>query len=405
MNDSDQSRDAALPDSDGPASGGMDGGTGGGTGGRDAGLPPDARPSSALVAEIRAGIDLDDRAAVSEFGEHAQRAVAEFADSVLRETMNKDAGPIGELLGDMLAKVQGLAPDRLKEQGLVEKLLGGTRRKVVRFKEQFGTVAAQVDRIAIALDRERDGLRRDVAMLDQFYLRNLEHLRQLEAHIEAGERHAAEYEAAELPRLEQAARRAEGGESHLAAQRLSDARQAVERFQRRLHDLKLSRAVAQQSLPQIRLIQGGNEALIDKLQSSISTTIPTWKNQMTIALALHRQENALNLDREVADATNAMLRKNAEMLKTGSLELERQAQRGVVDVETLQETNRKLVETISGVLEIQRGGNERRRQAEQQLQRIEADLKDALTAASEGRVPARDGGTPGQGKAAAGRGR
>ncbi|MEX2629083.1 MAG: toxic anion resistance protein [Tistlia sp.] len=369
MTDSDHSRDAAVAAAE------------------RKGLPPEARPTAALVAEIREGLDLEDRASVAEFGEHAQRAVAEFADGVLRETLNKDAGPIGELLADMLAKVQGLAPDRLKEQGLVEKLFGGTRRKVVRFKEQFGTVAAQVDRIAIALDRQRDGLRRDVAMLDQFYVRNLEHLRQLEAHIEAGERCAADYEATELPKLEAAARQAEGAESHLAAQRLADARQAVERFQRRLHDLKLSRAVAQQSLPQIRLIQGGNETLVDKLQSSISTTIPTWKNQMTIALALHRQESALSLDREVADATNAMLRKNAEMLKTGSLELERQAQRGVVDVETLQETNRKLVETISGVLEIQRGGNARRREAEQQLRRIEADLKQALTAAAEGRPP------------------
>lgn len=345
-------------------------------------LPPEARPNADLVSEIRAAIDLDDRQSVAAFGEHAQRAVAEFADGVLRETMNKDAGPIGELLADMLGKVQGLAPDRLKEQGLVERLLGGSRRKVVRFKEQFGSVAAQVDRIAIELDRQRDGLRRDVAMLDQFYLRNLEHLRQLEAHIEAGERYLADYEARELPGLERAAREAGAGESHLAAQRLNDARQAVERFRRRLHDLKLSRAVAQQSLPQIRLIQGGNETLIDKLQSSITTTIPTWKNQMTIALALHRQETALSLDREVADATNAMLRKNAEMLKTGSLELERQAQRGVVDIETLQETNRKLVETISGVLEIQRSGNQKRRQAEQQLQQIETELKQALTDAS-----------------------
>ncbi|SMF23547.1 Uncharacterized conserved protein YaaN involved in tellurite resistance [Tistlia consotensis] len=347
-------------------------------------LPPEAAPGDRLVAEIQAGIDLDDRGAVADYGEHAQRAVAEFADGVLRETLNKDAGPIGELLADMLAKVQGLAPDRLKDQGLVDRLLGGTRRKVVRFKEQFGSVAAQVDRIAIELDRQRDGLRRDVAMLDQFYKRNLEHLRQLEAHIEAGEHYLADYEAREVPKLEQAAQAAAGGESHLAAQRLNDARQAVERFRRRLHDLKLSRAVAQQSLPQIRLIQGGNETLIDKLQSSISTTIPTWKNQMTIALALHRQETALNLDREVADATNAMLRKNAEMLKTGSIELERQAQRGVVDIETLQETNRKLVETISGVLEIQRGGNAKRREAEQQLQQIERELKQALSAAADG---------------------
>lgn len=358
--------------------------------GRGAGLPPEARPNADLVSEIRDAIDLDDRESVAAFGEHAQRAVAEFADGVLRETMNKDAGPIGELLADMLAKVQGLAPDRLKEQGLVERLLGGTKRKVVRFKEQFGSVAAQVDRIAIELDRQRDGLRRDVAMLDQFYLRNLEHLRQLEAHIEAGERYMADYEARELPRLERAASEAGAGESHLAAQQLNDARQAVERFRRRLHDLKLSRAVAQQSLPQIRLIQGGNETLIDKLQSSITTTIPTWKNQMTIALALHRQETALTLDREVADATNAMLRKNAEMLKTGSLELERQAQRGVVDIETLQETNRKLVETISGVLEIQRSGNRKRHEAEQQLRQIETELKQALTDASRGQAPTGD---------------
>ncbi len=349
---------------------------------QDAEVLPDARPADREVEAIRREIDLEDRSSVAGFGEHAQRAVAEFADGVLRETMNKDAGPVGELLADMLSKVQGLAPERLEEQGLVERLLGGTKRRVVRFKEQFGTVAAQVDRIAIELDRQRDALRRDVAMLDQFYARNLEHLRQLEAHIEAGEHCLADYEARELPKLEAAAAAAEGGGSTLAAQRLHDTRQAVERFRRRLHDLKLSRAVAQQSLPQIRLIQGGNETLIDKLQSSITTTVPTWKNQMTIALALHRQDQALRLDKEVADATNAMLRKNAEMLKSGSLELERQAQRGVVDVETLQETNRKLIETIQGVLEIQQSGNSKRQAAERELQRIEADLKAALSEAA-----------------------
>lgn len=354
---------------------------------RGQGLPPEAKPADSLVSEIRRQIDIDDRGAVSDFGEQAQRAVAEFADGVLRETLSKDAGPIGELLSDLLSRVQGLAPDQLKEQGLLDKLLGSSKRKVVRFKEQFSTVAAQVDRIAIELDRQRDALRRDVLMLDGFYDKNLEHLRQLEAHIEAGELYLADFEARELPKLQQAARDAEGGESHLAAQRLNDTQQALERFRRRLHDLKLSRAVAQQSLPQIRLIQGGNETLMDKLQSSISTTIPTWKNQMTIALALQRQDLALNLDREVADATNAMLRKNAEMLKTGSIELERQAQRGVVDIETLQETNRKLVETISGVLEIQRSGNEKRHAAEQQLRQIETDLKQALTETAEGRAP------------------
>lgn len=353
---------------------------------------PELRPTRDLVAEIRTRIDIEDRGEIAGFGEEAQRAVAEFSDRVLRETMNKDAGPVGELLGDLLVKVEGLAPERLQELGLVDRLFGGAKRKVVRFKEQFGTVAAQVDRIAIELDRHRDGLRRDIVMLDSFYERNLEHLRLLEAHIEAGELYLADFEARELPGLEQAAARAKGSaESHIAAQRLNDIRQALERFRRRLHDLKLSRAVAQQSLPQIRLIQGGNETLIDKLQSSITTTIPTWKNQMTISLALHRQESALRLDRDVADATNAMLRRNAELLKTGALDLERQAQRGVVDVETLQETNRKLVETIAGVLEIQRGGHEKRRQAEQQLKRIEADLKQALTAAAEGEAPAAQG--------------
>ena len=338
-----------------------------------------AQTDPALVQRIRQEIRLDDRSALTTYGDQAQRGVAAFADTILRDTMNKDSGSVGELLSDMIVKVNSLDPASLGKAGFLEKLWGGAKARLVRFKEKFSSLASQVDRIALELERRSDALKRDIAMLDGLFDRNLAQMRELEAYIVAGTQIIEEARRDQLPALEAQARAAgEGVDGQLLAQKASDLAQSLERLERKVHDLKLSRMIAMQTMPQIRLVQNGDAALVEKLQSSIATTIPTWKNGMTIALAIHRQDEALKLQREVSDTTNALLRANAEKLRQGTAGIEREVQRGIVDIETLTYVNRQFVDTIDEVLAIQRDGRAKRQAAESELVRIEGELKQTL---------------------------
>lgn len=346
-------------------------------------------PNPHEVNRLKAEIDITDQAALLGFGDRAQREVSAYADRVLRDTMNSDAGDVGELLSDLLVKVRGLDPTTLGDLGVVDRLFGGLKRKVTRFKHRFENVAEQVDAVALELEKARDRLKRDIAMLDGLYDKNLEHLRMLEGYIVAGEEYLDEARASLVPKLEKEVEEAqEGAPAQIAAQRLRDASQALDRLERRIHDLKLSRMIAVQTMPQIRLMQAGDSTLADKLQTSMHTTIPTWKNQMTVALALYRQHGALALQKEVSETTNALLTKNAEQLRQGMGEIEAEAQRGIVDVETLAKVNDELIGTIADVLEIQHEGRERRRAAEAEMRRIEGELKETLVRASRGEDPA-----------------
>lgn len=346
-----------------------------------AALPDDISvdPNPHEVKRIKAEIDITDRAALLGYGDQAQREVSAYADAVLRETMSRDSGDVGALLSDLLVKVKGLDPTTLGKTGLVDRMLGGAKRRVARFQHRFENVAEQVDAVSLELERSRDRLKRDIAMLDGLYDKNLDHLRMLEAYIVAGEEYLADARADMIPRLETEAEMAdEGAPAQMAAQRLRDAMQALDRLEKRVHDLKLSRMIAIQAMPQIRLLQSGNSTLADRLQTSMHTTIPTWKNQMTVALALYRQHNALALQKEVSETTNELLRKNAEQLRQGTVGIEAESQRGIVDVETLTAVNEDLIGTIADVLEIQKQGRERRAAAEAEMKRIEHELKQTL---------------------------
>src|SRR5215472_3137366 len=327
-------------------------------------------PDPALVSRIRGEIRLSDRAQLVSFGDDAQRDVAAYADQILRNTLNRDSGTAGNLLTELLTAVNKLDPASLRNASFLERMFGGLKAKLLRFKEQFSTLASQVDRVSLELERHQDTLRRDIAMLDGLYDRNLGHLRQLEAYIVAGTQVVAETQLTGVPVLEKRAAAAGDG---VAGQMAG--------LERKVHDLKLSRVIAMQTMPQIRLIQNGDAALAEKLQSSITATIPTWKNQMTIALALNRQEEALALQRKVSETTNEMLKRNAEQLRSGMTGIEREAQRGIVDVETLAQVNRQFIDTVNEVLQIQRDGRQRRQAAETALQRIEAELKRTLAQA------------------------
>jgi uncharacterized protein YaaN involved in tellurite resistance len=316
--------------------------------------PPAVRPDPSKVAQIQRTIEIKDTAQITSFGERAQRDVAGFADRILEQTRNREIGDTGELLSDVIAKARGLDPADIQKGGFFSRGVGAMRRRVHRFRSKFETVAAQIDRVTVELEKRTDRLRRDVTMLDGLHDQTRQSIRELDAFIEAGKQYAAEFKATELPRLQHAATvSGDGTEDLMAAQNYQDAVQALDRLEKRVLYLQQARQIAIQQLPQIRIVQNGDATLIESLQASINLTIPAWKQKMVLLLGLQRQSEALAMQKAVTDATNDMLRQASEMMKTQAIAIEEQSQKGIVDIETLAKTNQDLIDTIEGVLSIQ----------------------------------------------------
>lgn len=331
------------------------------------------------IARIKSSLDLTDSAAVLQFGNKVQNGIAEFADGILKTVMAKDAGHVGETLSDLLVTVKGLDAEALsRKPGLIGRLFGSAKAEIVKFLGRYEAIAGQIDRIVLRLEDAKDGLLRDVVTLDMLFERNLENFRYLNLHIRAGEELLAETRATLLPALTAAAEDPDPTMAQINSQKLRDARQALDRFEKKLHDLRLSKTITMQTMPQIRLIQSNDTLLVEKIQSSILNTIPIWKNQMVIGISIARARGALELKRAVTDTTNDLLRKNAAMLKQGTVGIAEESERGIVDIETLQAVNRDLIATIDDVLRIQAEGRRKRQAAEGQLVQIETELKTRL---------------------------
>jgi uncharacterized protein YaaN involved in tellurite resistance len=343
--------------------------------------PIPVSPESTAIARIKSDIDISDRARIVGFGDKAQRDVVAFADRVLEQTQNKDMGKTGELLSDILGKARGLDAASLKDAGFLTRLFSSMDSRIRRFTEQFQDVASQIERITIELDRNKEVLRRDIALLDGLHDQTRASIAELDGYIEAGKAFAGEFRAGKLVELKQAADAASGSDAMLAAQSYQDAIQALDRLEKRVFYLQQARQVGIQQLPQIRIVQSGDETLIENLQATIALTIPVWKQKMVLLLGLQRQKSALALQKTVTDATNEMLRQASEMMKTQAIEIEQQSQRGIVDIETLEQTNRDLLDTVSGVLAVQTEGRKKRAEIEQRMQQLTTDLKTALSRA------------------------
>jgi uncharacterized protein YaaN involved in tellurite resistance len=342
-------------------------------------LPADA----SAVARIKSEIDLSDRARIVTFGERAQRSVVEFADRILSQTQNRELGATGKLLSDILAKARGLDPAALRDAGFFARLFSSAEARLRRFSEQFGDVASQVDRVCVELDRNKEVLRRDIALLDDLYEQTRTALGALDAHIAAGKAFAEEFRGGKLIELEKVAKApGEASDSMLAAQTYQDAVQALDRLEKRVFYLQQARQIGIQQLPQIRIVQSGDETLIENLQATTELTIPVWKQKMILLLGLNRQKSALELQKTVTDATNEMMRQASEMMKSQAIEIEKQSQRGIVDIETLEKTNRDLVDTISGVLAAQEQGRAKRAEIETRMAQLTDELKSAVSKAS-----------------------
>ena len=338
---------------------------------------------SGKVSTIKAGIDIADTAQITAFGERAQQQVAGFADRILEQTKNRELGDTGELLSDIIAKAKGLDPADLQNAGFLTKLFGGIQRRIHRFTSKFETVAAQIDRITVELEKRVDRLRRDVTMLDGLHDQTRDSIADLDAYIAAGKAFADEFEKGPLRDLEDKAKASSastttGSQDVMAAQAYQDAVQALDRLQKRVLYLQQARQIAIQQLPQIRIVQNGDATLIESLQASINLTVPAWKQKMVLLLGLTRQQEALAMQKAVTDTTNEMLKQASEMMKTQAIDIETQSQRGIVDIETLQKTNQDLIDTITGVLQVQAEGRKKRELIEVEMDRQTDALKKAL---------------------------
>ncbi len=326
-----------------------------------------------MVEEFAAKIDVMDSQLVLQYGAAAQKNVAGFSENALESIRSKDLGEVGEALSQLVVELKGFGQEEEKKGlfGLFKK----AGSKLETMKAQYAKVETNVDKIVQQLEQHQLILLKDVAMLDQMYELNLKYYKELTMYILAGKRRLEDIRARELPALRA---KAEASGAQEDAQAYNDLAQMCERFEKKLHDLELTRVISIQMGPQTRLLQNNDTLMVEKIQSSLVNTIPLWKSQMVLALGLEHSRQATAAQSAVTEMTNELLKKNAEMLKLGTVETAREAERSIVDVETLQHTNQQLIATLDEVLAIQRQGAEKRRAAEAELGRIEGELKQKL---------------------------
>lgn len=287
----------------------------------------------------------------------------------------KDSGEAGKLLGDLVIKIKGFTPDEDKSFLSKIPVIGTLVEKKDNFIMKYETLSQQIQKIQTDLDKSKIRLMEDVTMFDNLYEKNLEYFKALQLYIRAGEEKLDELITHTLPKLrDQAAQSTDP----MAAQVVSDFEASVSRFEKKVHDLKLSNMIAMQTAPQIRLIQNSDKDLVERIQSAIYNAIPLWKNQMVIILGLSRQKEALQQQRAINNTTNELLKRNAEMLKQNSIEAAKENERSIVDVETLKKVNADLITTIEGIIKVQQDGRTKRQNAERELVAIEDKLKQAL---------------------------
>ncbi len=329
------------------------------------------------IREIKDKIEPLDNDALITYGANAQQAMSKFSHQMLNEVQSKDVGPIGETLEELMKKLKEIDPDELtnEKKGVFKRLFGRVKRSVNEMISKHQSIASQVDRISIQLEHAKEVLVKDVNMLDGLYNQNKDYFDAINIYIAAADLKKEELENETLPRLKA---KAEASNNQMDVQDVNDMMQYINRLEKRVHDLKLSRQITLQSAPQIRMIQNINQTLAEKIQSSILTSIPLWKNQMAIALTLLRQESASKAQQEVTNTTNDLLTKNSEMLKQNSLRTATENERGIVDIETLKTTQENLVTTIEETLRIQSEGTQKRKSAEAELVTMEKELKERL---------------------------
>ena len=318
-------------------------------------------------------IDISNSTLVMQYGAGAQAKVASFSDTALNNVQGKDLGEVGKLIGDVVVELKGFDIDK-EEKGLFG-FFKKQGNKTLALKAKYDKVENSVETIANSLENHQVTLMKDVATLDQLYDLNLTYYKELTMYILAGKKKLKEVEEVEIPQL--AAKAKETG-SQEDAQKVNDLTAMANRFEKKIHDLELTRTISLQMGPQIRLVQNNDIMMSDKIQSTLVNTIPLWKSQMVIALGLQHSSEAAKAEQAVSELTNQMLRENSEKLKTASIDIAKQSERGIVDMETLQKTNEDLISTLDEVMQIQTDCRQKRKEAEAELEKIESELKQKL---------------------------
>jgi len=326
------------------------------------------------VMEFARQIDITDTNTVLQYGAAAQKNIADFSETTLNNIRTKDMGEVGDMLSSLVVELKGFNFSPEEKKGL-KGLFKKATNHIAVLKAQYEKAEANVDKIVEMLEQHQITLLKDVALLDKMYQLNQTYFKELGMYILAGKIRLKELRETELAALQKKA--AETGLPE-DAQAANDYANMLSRFEKKIHDLELTRMISIQMAPQIRLIQNNDSLMIEKIQTSIVNTIPLWKSQMVLALGLHHSRQAMEAQRAVTNVTNELLRRNAETLKMGSIDIARESERGIVDLETLKHTNQMLIETLESVRQIQEEGAKKRREAEAELGRIENELKQKL---------------------------
>ena len=330
-----------------------------------------------MVEEFSKKIDVTDSKAILTYGAGTQKKMADFSEKTLDSVKTKDMGEVGDMITGLITQLKSFDVDE-NEKGI----MGFFKKKghqVQELRTKYASAEKNVEAIAAELEKHQVTLLKDIELLDRMYELNLNYYKELTMYILAGKKKLKEVRSTKLPELQ---RKAEQSGLPEDAQAARDLAEQCDRFEKKLHDLQLTRAVAMQTGPQIRMIQAADQVMAEKIQSTIVNTIPLWKNQMVIAIGIEHATQAARAEREVTEMTNALLRKNAEKLKQATVESAREAERGIVDIETLKHTNEMLISTMDEVLQIQTEGKQKRAAAEKDLARIEAQLRQKLLQAS-----------------------
>ena len=325
------------------------------------------------VDQFAAQIDLHNSQQILTYGAAAQKNIADFSQGALETVRTKDMGQVGEMLSELVAQLSSIEPEE-KKKGLAG-LFQRAGDSMEKLKVQYSKAETNVDRITEALEKHQLTLMKDIAVLDQMYEKNLQYFKELTMYILAGQQKVKTERDGELARLRSAAAQSGRPED---AQAANDYAALIDRFEKKLHDLELTRIVSLQMGPQIRMVQNNDTLMTEKIQTSLVNTIPLWKSQMVLSLGIHHAQQAMEAQRQVTDMTNRLPKTNADTLKMASVETAKESERAVVDLETLQHTNQTLIETLDEVFQIQQEGRQKRQQASAELKRMEDELRSKL---------------------------
>lgn len=326
-----------------------------------------------LVNDFSEKIDITNSQLVLQYGAAAQNKISGFSESTLDKVKTKDLGEIGDAVSSLVAELKEM-DDGEENKGFFG-MFKKSKNKIEVMKAKYSKVGTNVDRITRTLEGHQVTLLKDIAMLDQMYDLNMKNYKELSLYILAGKKKLGKAKNEELPKLVEKAKQTGDQQDTQAA---NDYASMINRFEKKIHDLELTRIVAIQMAPQIRLVQNNDTLMAEKIQSVIVNTIPLWKSQMVLALGLQHSKEAMEAQRSVTEMTNDLLKKNADTLKMGTIETAKESERGIIDIETLQHTNQSLIDTLDEVVKIQDEGKQKRQEAEKELQRIEGELKQKL---------------------------